>query len=1300
MFGDIGKRSSPKRNIPSAVFELARKSFYLSTVVVVLCAVVLSAGRMLSMYPSHLQQFVNAELLDQGIEVSGLKSSWRLTNPIIEIDLIRFPEGTAHDVEVEVAVLESLIRNQFVARRLAIDELNLDIEVPDQKTNESPDQETDFNFLNLVDQIQTNFDRVRHTDELAVTASLRLRGEHATQDFRMSVHAVNQGGMHRYRARLRQEDLASGGSAEFVADAVDTLLDLRTGDYQMSLYVNDLEVNLPLLTGNTRLPRYLLAGHGEWELVDSRVQGHLAADVTNIDRESLRAHLEATFVQNEDEAARFRIKTPSIDASDHSITLPDLVIAFDDDALLGSTYNVPLKELVPIVSDFVSSGERQVRWPTGIALQGVFHRYEFLLDSSGFHWYAGARDLASKSFENLPQMQLRSGSLYGNIRQIALDADNTEGRLFLDSHFDSPWQFASVAGFAVTDIRNQQVGLHMRDFEVHIASEQAERTNPDSQLDVSSLLRRADAEIQLNELIYEPVSATFRGSVRHAQGDTPNYNLAMLIESRNTLLPAHQTVDFIPSNLVEDLTRWRKQYLESASFFGTRVAYMTFRDEVYTQNEREMQIEGQFTNGTVVYQPEWPELSNVGGTWYVDNDSVMVKTDRVTVQKTELDNAIATFPLDSDRPFRITFGATLKTQDLLDFVQASELKSWIPAIDASWNGAGLVTVNADLSFPLNTPNQESGTVEPKPGNHLINVQMHDATLNMPDLGIEFREINGNANWRSPYHLEADISRGTFFDEPMAGKIVTTHDDEQPAIEFHLSSRINAENALTIAGLQDSENGIGATDFNARLYVFPASDKPSELFINSDLVGIEFETLNLVARNTSQPNPSGMQLAFSNDRTELTVQSRDVNGWLTWGGTPASILEGALALGTATDVPDRVPNHLHLSGSLDSWLYSTDDSDELGVPISLTDVDIERFIAFEHEFSNVEINGAYSNDSLDVSLESEEFSGTIVKQVSQAHMEIHASQLRWSFASGDNGVDPLDVAVMSQIKPTKVRIDELLLQSDDLTFESWGQWEFMISPMDSGIEVAGLKADARGLRIESSAPITWHRDANETAFNGKIYGENLGAILEAWDFNASVESEQFEVSADIQWPGSPMAMNIENASGQFEAAASNGRFLEIDQGGDVLRLISLLNFSKILNRLALDFKDVTQTGLHYDSASMAVTLEEGLISFTEPLKIDGPSARLRFAGKVDSRTGELDNDLTVRIPLHKGLQTYVAYLAATNPPAAFAYLLGTLIISEPLKALLTAQYDITGDLNNPILTRVAITPTQSTQVAAP
>ena len=1275
----------------SIVRELARRSFFLVTSILVIFACFLSIGRVLAFFPDQMEDWVNARFDDSNISIAGLATAWRYSNPVIEIDRVQFPEGSAYNVAIEVAMFESLIRNQFVARVLEVETLDLNIALEDQQAS--------FDFLKLIEQIQTNFDWLRHTDELSIDATIAVSRAQAQQAFSVNINAVNQEGIHRYRANLRQVG-DDGGTAEFAADAADTLLDLRTGDYQMVLRVDGLRMNLPLLTGSSRLPRYHVGGYAEWEMVNGRVQGRMETQVRNEDRPPMQFDLKTDFKQDGDQPARFRIPVAAFSADEQRVDLPDLVVAIDSTSMFGSTYSIQVQELVPTVVEFLTNRDKEVRWPAGIALRGSLQRLEFLLDQTGFHWYTDARDMASQSFDNLPAMQIESGSFFGNARQVALDAQNTPSLLFLSKHFDTAWQFASLSGFALLDARDQQLGLILRDFKVDIAPDHIELLGPSEQLEIESLLSRVDDEVQLNELIHEPVSARFDGSMRHLLGGDPNYRVSMLIASQNTLLPVYQADEFLPSNLVEDLRRWRQQYLDEASLFGTRVSYLTFRDEVFGQNERELHVEGHLTNGTVRYHDAWPNLTNVGGSWSVNDDHLVIKADRVTVQNTELKNTIAHFPLNRDDPFTVKFDATAKTQELLDFVHVSELSDWLPVVHPSWQGGGLVSLAASLSFPFAPESNTTAASSDNVGNHRVDFELHDTSLRLPDLRIEFHELNGDATWRSPYLFEASITRGRFFDQPMSGSVRTEDLGEQTETSFHLASRISAENAIAIAELQEFETGSGETDFEATLRTYPASSEATTLAIESDLDGIVFDTLTVINDSDATVNPSGMQLVFDEDRTELSVQSRDFNGWLTWVGTPATILEGAIALGSDATVPDLVENHLHLAGGLSVWEYGDDDPVPFDVPVVLNAVEVEQFFAFDIEFTNVTIDGLYGIDSLDVAIESEEFNGTIVKQLTDTYTQIDATKVLLSFEDEETADDPLPISVMSELEPARVNIDELLIEDDDGTFDSWGTWRFDITPTDSGVEIADLTANSRGLQIETFEPIQWLRESADTSFNGRFFGQNLSAILEAWDFDATVESEQFEVTANIRWPGSPLAIDIENASGQFQASARNGRIMELDQGADVLRLISLLNFSKILNRIALDFSDVTQSGLHYDTVSMAASIEDGLLTFDEPLRISGPSARLRIDGNVDTKSGELNNRLTVRIPLHKGLQTYAAYLAASNPAATVALLLGTLIISEPIKALLTTNYDLTGDLDNPVLTRVGMTPTEGTQAAVP
>lgn len=1250
-----------------------------------LFALALTVGRSAALFPTQLEALLNRELASREIEVEGLEAGWRITNPIFKAERVKFPQGFAREVEIEVAVFESLVRMQFVARRLLVEHVEANFELKPR--------EQDFDLLQIIERIQSYFEWIRHTDELTIAGIAMLQSETGQQHWDFTVRATNLAGNHRYRAKIAHRDDAHGGSAEFRADAIENPLDSRDGDYQMTLHATQLPIDLPLLTRNSALPQLRLNGEAGWTRLDGNLRGRYQSNLARSSEELLAANLRVAFKQDANEPVRFRVFAPTFETADVKIELNDWTLAFVSDRLIGMTKNLRVQELTPVAIEFMRDNQAAVRWLTGTDVRSTLERLEFVLDPSGFHWYADARRTRLKSYKQQPEMRVGANNAYGSMRQFAYEFDNTPSGVFLDAHFDTAWEFASASGTVLMDARQGEFGMALHDIVVDSGGSEGAANDP-TRFDVASILQRETEPDQINVFIREPITAKVRGGMRHIFGGDPNYRIALVIESENTLLPASQMSDFIPSNLLNDLQKWRDQYVRDASFFGTNVRYMTYRDPVVATNQREINVGGRFTNGTVTYQSKWPELTNVGGTWQTDSDRLIVRTDRATIANTELKEGIAVFPWDSAASFDVSFAATTNARNLLEFIQASEIKDWLPVIDASWEGDGLISLDVQLQFPYETPQAESDTAGGIIGDHRVDFQFHDTSIVMHDLNLDWSELNGAATWRSPYTVEGAFTRAKLFERPATGTVHTAQNRDRAEIELQVASAMEVTDAATIAQLSDVELGDGVFEFTATLFVHPGTDEPSVLFVGTDLVGAELALPAPLTKEANEAIASALQLTFHDTSTELNLQSRDMNGWLRFEDDPATLKEGTLAIGAGTPVPNRIENQLHLQGAMSAWEFEVSDTEVLEVPVTLSDFKIAQLTALDQEFANVAVGGWYFDDSFDISIHSDTFTGTIAKKPTDTHTLVDAESVKWSLPSDEASPDPLDISVMDSLIPTEVRIAELTLETDDKELQSWGAWRFTVTPDAHGVEIADLDVEMPGMNIIAREPMRWDRETNATTFNGTLAGYDMAAIFDAWDIDSSVESENFDVTANVSWAGSPLAVDIESMSGRLQASAKNGRLVDVDQGGDVLRLVSLLNFSKILNRLTLDFKDVTQAGLHYDEASTDINLDDGLITFNDPLRINGPSIRLRLDGLVNTRTEELDGSLTVRIPLHKGLQTYAAYLAATNPPATVALLLGTLFISEPIKELLTANYHIAGDLNSPAITRVGTAPSQT------
>ena len=187
-----------------------------------------------------------------------------------------------------------------------------------------------------------------------------------------------------------------------------------------------------------------------------------------------------------------------------------------------------------------------------------------------------------------------------------------------------------------------------------------------------------------------------------------------------------------------------------------------------------------------------------------------------------------------------------------------------------------------------------------------------------------------------------------------------------------------------------------------------------------------------------------------------------------------------------------------------------------------------------------------------------------------------------------------------------------------------------------------------------------------------------------------------MDADLEWRGSPASVDLTRLVGQASFEAKNGRFLEVTQGADAMKIFSLVNFSKIAKRLNFDFSDVVGEGVSFDTITATTEFQEGTMQFLEPMSVKGSGSSFRIAGTVDLVEGRLDNEMIVTLPVTKGLPWYAAYVALANPLAGLGVLVGERVLRKPLEQFSSAKYEVSGTLEDPVLKFVGVWDTSMDQ----
>lgn len=204
----------------------------------------------------------------------------------------------------------------------------------------------------------------------------------------------------------------------------------------------------------------------------------------------------------------------------------------------------------------------------------------------------------------------------------------------------------------------------------------------------------------------------------------------------------------------------------------------------------------------------------------------------------------------------------------------------------------------------------------------------------------------------------------------------------------------------------------------------------------------------------------------------------------------------------------------------------------------------------------------------------------------------------------------------------------------------------------------------------------------SSLSAVVTSSNVAATLTALDYTPFLEAQHGEIRAQLTWPGGFDDNILEQASGTISVRAENGQIVNLQPGAG--RVLGLLSVAALPRRLALDFSDLTDKGLAFDSIHGDFELRDGH-AYTSNLLLRGPAAEIGIAG----RTGFVsrDYDQTAVVTGNVGASLPVAGALAGGPAVGAALLLFSQMFKEPLKGIARGYYRITGPWDNPHVERV-------------
>ncbi|MBI4357431.1 MAG: TIGR02099 family protein [Gammaproteobacteria bacterium] len=932
----------------------------------------------------------------------------------------------------------------------------------------------------------------------------------------------------------------------------------------------------------------------------------------------------------------------------------------------------------------------QTLWPESFfevrkALQAEKPHFWFMANYLDFNAIRDLVPLFSKKWINSTLLQfMQEGKPSGIIRGLTLSFSDCHAPEVIQAQFQdlklSPFRdfpgFSGIRGEIKHEHDRGMLKLHHRDLTVHfphlfrgpLSFSQVNGKTVWHKQDKTWLIQTPFLSLKNRDI---ELAAQFQLTV--PKGGQTELNLL----AQFTNINGSHHARYLPVHIMDKaLVAWLEASIAKASISSGR---LVFRGPLsrfpFTNHTGVFEVLGQIKDLTLNYDPAWPNIQNGKGELAFTGQGMQVLLTEGNIANTSVQKVSAVIPnFLLDNPLLSIDSQIIgDSSDGIRFLRKYVLPEKLDSI----NLKGPFELALGLDIPLGeetTPTQVRGK----------------ATLGENQLTLEASPASLD-HLKGILHFTAD----TIASESLSGELF------QEPVRLTLSMLPIKKNMLEamLAGTLDSkkfsahlpENTLlkqlfqkmdGKTEYRA---TFQFKDNLTDtkaistrLSLHSDLKGLALHLPSPLTKTEAEQGLLSIEGNLKENKASTLHLKVKINEQ-----SPAFSLNASLTPTKnilKTSIQGRFP-------SIDLWEWVallpekqklTLTSPKVHHTIEVRDLLFEKVKLGSRHFPSVHVGITPSSSAWTFSLKSPELLGFIELPVHSSPKPIQFNFERLHVPTPIMGATKRSPSTM-KLKPSGIpklegHIAQLVLDGKEI-----GAIALTTNPTTQGIL---FQATLDRKDISSTALDgfwTQHEGRSHTQLKGKLHSNNLAQDLKLWNLETGIEESIADIGFNWEWKGNPGDFDIEKIKGEMTVALKNGRLTDISLGPS--RILGLLSIQALKRRLTLDFKDLYQKGLAFDTFNGTFKLKEGN-AYTCDTVLVGPSTHITLQGRTGFAARDYHQVAYVALDLTGSLPFIVG---AFNPIAGAATWVGNKLLEEQVNKLTRFQYTMTGPWDNPNIT---------------
>lgn len=689
---------------------------------------------------------------------------------------------------------------------------------------------------------------------------------------------------------------------------------------------------------------------------------------------------------------------------------------------------------------------------------------------------------------------------------------------------------------------------------------------------------------------------------------------------------------------------------------------------------------------TVDYSAGWQPLENLTMQAEFRNEGLTARLLSGRIGNLKLESGDARFADFKTGELEVHATGSGDAADALAYLRATPLDAMAEHAFSGVEAKGPLQSKIDLFLPF------------KEFDHrrvLVHLHLDGVTLNRPGSTLAATELSGDADIDGAQVSHADVRGrvlGGAFE--MTARAPRSRPPTRTQLDFRGTMTGDALHAALSLPASISING--QTDWHGVLKMAPEPARERSLHLSGSLTGLELRLPDPLAKPAGTPLPSWIEVQWPPSgvpQARLSVGTV-LHGAFTVESDGNTSQLGHVALRFGSGEPELSDAQtFNVGGSLErvdlaGWLR-LNTPDKNAKPLSnylrAAKIEVAQLDYLGLSFLDVALDLTVNDTGLRIAVGGPNVVGTLSIPTGSASAEpwtLEFTRLKFvdepeagpasAEKSGGQpaGGDPRSVPAIN-FHAAQMIWDE----------RQFGDVKATLLKLDDGISLEGLTATSPDYSV--SAKGEWRGpDAGLGRIEGTLTSTDVGGTLKQLGYAGVIDAKTGHMDFNLNWVGAPTADALADATGHVQIALGNGQIVGIKPGAG--RVLGLASVAELPRRLALDFSDLTDKGLAFDTARGDFDLRDGN-AYTDNVLVKGPAAEIGLIGRVGLKSKDYDQTAVVTGNLGKSPLPLAGFVG--GPVIGAAVLVFTQVFKQPLKGLVRGYYRITGDWDNPTVERI-------------